>query len=101
MDKLFWTYKGYLDSVLDTQKVPGLLSRVPIWDVSVLHWSRIAIPDKVGDQLPVDVHHPLVLLRPGHHLSLQHHLAQVHDVVSMSHPPVLFCRLRMPGSIKV
>ena len=44
MDKLFWTYKGYLDSVLDTQRVPGLLSRVPFWDVSVLHWSRIAIP---------------------------------------------------------
>ena len=41
---MFWTYKGYLDSVLDTQRVPGLLSRVPFWDVSVLHWSRIAIP---------------------------------------------------------
>ena len=44
MDKLLWTYKGYVDSVLDTQRVPGLLSRVPFWDVSVLHWSGIAIP---------------------------------------------------------
>ena len=44
MDKLLWTYKGYVDSVLDTQRVPGLLSRVPFWDVSVLNWSRIAIP---------------------------------------------------------